>query len=149
MMLAVIYLGTHSPGRKKVFKGKGSADRLAAIAGVKNAAWDITHLSDFVSRINQAASANTAQYLFATFDSHLKLMAKLLSRIGIQGASLSIIVQGLSQWWSLKEAEQIAQALLVQVDRVNSKDHVPKTSDDPDFIQKMISKGERAVIHAI
>ncbi|MFC8752904.1 hypothetical protein ACN429_19765 [Pseudomonas oryzihabitans] len=149
MMLAVIYLGTHSPGRKKVFKGKGSADRLAAIAGVKNAAWDITHLSDFVSRINQAASANKTQYLFATFDSHLKLMAKLLAQIGIQGASLAIMVQGLSQWWSLKEAEQIAQALLVQVDRVNSKDHVPKASDDPDFIQKMISNGERAVIDAI
>lgn len=149
MMLAVIYLGTQSPGRKKVFKNKGSPDRLAAIAGVKNAAWDITHLSEFVSRINQSPSANKVQYLFATFDNHLKLMAKLLARIGIQGANLSIMAEGLSQWWRPKDAELIAQALMGQIGRVNSEHHVPKTSDDPDFIQKMISKGERAIIDAI
>lgn len=146
MMLAVIYLGTRSPGRKKVFKNKGSTDRSAAIAGVKNAAWDITHLSEFVRRINESASDSKVQYLFATFDSHLKLMAKLLAGIGIQGVSPSMMVECLSQWWALKEAEVIAQALLAQVERISSANHIPKVCDDPDFIQKMISKGESTLI---
>jgi len=149
MMLAVIYLGTRSPGRKKVFKNKGAADRSAAIAGVKNAAWDITHLSEFVRRINESGSDSKVQYLFATFDSHLKLMAKLLAGIGTQGVNPSMMVEALSQWWAPKEAEAIAQALLAQVERISSVNHSPKVSDDPDFIQKMIFKGESAVIAAL
>lgn len=149
MMLAVIYLGSQSPGRKNVFKSKGSADRSAALAGVKNAAWDITHLSDFVRRINESLSAGRVQYLFATFDNHLKLMARLLAEIGIQGASDAVIAQGLSRWWTPKEAELIARAIMEQVDRINSEHHVPKTSDDPDFIPGMIAKGERAIIDAL
>lgn len=149
MMLAVIYLGSKSPGRKKVFKNKGSADRSAAIDGVKNAAWDITHLSDFVRRINESLAENKVQYLFATFDNHLKLMAALLAEIGTQGASRAVMARGLSQWWAPKEAELIAQVLMEQVERIYSEHHVPKTSDDPDFIPKMIAKGERAIIDAL
>ncbi len=59
------------------------------------------------------------------------------------------MVEGLSQWWAPKEAEAIAQALLAQVERISSVNHSPKVSDDPDFIQKMISKGESAVIAAL
>lgn len=69
-----------------MFKNKGSADGSAAIDGVKNAAWDITHLSDFVRRINESLAENKVQYLFATFDNHLKLMATLLAEIGTQGS---------------------------------------------------------------
>lgn len=148
-MLAVIYLGSQSPGRKKVFKDKGSADRSAAIAGVMNAAWDITHLSDFVRLINESLVEKKVQYLFATFDNHLKLMATLLAKIGVQGASRAVMAQGLTQWWAPNEAELIAQALMEQVDRINSEHHVPKSSDDPNFIPGMIAKGEQAIIDAL
>lgn len=110
--------------------------------------------ASLISVISYGASTNRGlknkvQYLFATFDNHLKLMATLLAEIGTQGASRAVMVRGLSQWWAPKEVELIAQVLMEQVERINSEHHVPKTSDDPDFIPKMIAKGERAVIDAL
>ncbi|TRX75406.1 hypothetical protein [Pseudomonas mangiferae] len=75
-------------------------------------------------------------------------MATLLAEIGTQGASCAVMAR-LSQWWAPKEAELIAQVLMEQVERIYSEHHVPKTSDDPDFIPKMIAKGERAIIDAL
>lgn len=114
-MLASIYLGTHSPSRRKVFKNKGSADRAAAIAGVKNAAWDITHLSDFVKRVNESHADGSNQYLFATFDAHLMKTARFLMHVGLEGTSSSVLAEGLSQWWGERDAFVIAEAIAAHV----------------------------------
>ncbi|WP_256819385.1 hypothetical protein [Pseudomonas putida] len=42
---------------RKAFKDKNSKDRAAAIAGVRNAAWNITHLSEFIRLVNQDRGA--------------------------------------------------------------------------------------------
>ncbi|MDD1965917.1 hypothetical protein NPS29_11345 [Pseudomonas putida] len=149
MMLASIYLGTHSPSKKKVFKNKGSADRAAAIAGVKNAAWDITHLSDFVKRVNESHADDSNQYLFATFDAHLMKTARFLMHVGLEGTPTSAMAEGLSQWWGEQDACVIADAITAHVKRIHAPDHEPRTSTDPEFIPKLIAEGERRVIEAI
>jgi hypothetical protein len=145
-MLACVYLGTHSPSRKNVFKAKGSQDRTAAIAGVKNAAWDITHLSDFIRLVNQDVDRTEVQYLFASFDTHLRLTTRLLLQIAKPGTGSSHIAAQLMQWWSQNDAERIAQELKAHLDRINSPFHVPKTSDDSDYITRMIEEGERGLV---
>jgi hypothetical protein len=149
MMLASIYLGTHSPSKKKVFKNKGSADRAAAIAGVKNAAWDITHLSDFVKRVNESHVDGSNQYLFATFDTHLMKTARFLMQVGLEGTTSSVLAEGLSQWWGERDACVIADAIAAHLKRINAPGHEPRTSTDPEFIPKLIAEGERRVIEAI
>ncbi|WP_434672860.1 hypothetical protein [Pseudomonas sp. R1-15] len=149
LMLACVYLGTHSPARKNVFKNSRSADRMAAIAGVRNAAWDITHLSDFILRSNESADLGNVQYLLASFDAHLKLTTNLLMTVGREGSDASLIAAGLAQWWGAKDAQRIAHEVVIQLRRINSDSHVPKTSDDPDYISKLILLGERLVKEAI
>lgn len=149
LMLACVYLGTHSPARKNVFKNSRSADRMAAIAGVRNAAWDITHLSDFIRRTNEHADLGNVQYLLATFDAHLKLTTNLLMTVGREGCDASLIAAGLAQWWGAKDAHRIAHEVMVQLQRIHSDSHVPKTSADPGYIPKLISIGERLVMDAI
>lgn len=149
LMLACVYLGTHSPARKNVFKNSRSADRMAAIAGVRNAAWDITHLSDFILRSNESADLGNVQYLLASFDAHLKLTTNLLMTVGREGSDASLIAAGLVQWWGTKDAQRIALEVVIQLRRINSDSHVPKTSDDPDYISKLILLGERLVKEGI
>lgn len=79
--VACVYLGTHSPSRKNVFQDKNSKDRAAAIASVRNAAWDITHLSEFIRLVNQDPDRTESQYLFASVDGHLRLTTRLLLEI--------------------------------------------------------------------
>lgn len=149
LMLACVYLGTHSPARKNVFKNSRSADRMAAIAGVRNAAWDITHLSDFILRSNESADLGNVQYLLASFDAHLKLTTNLLMTVGREGSDASLIAAGLTQWWGTKDAQRIAHEVVIQLRRINSDSHVPKTSDDPDYISKLILLGEGLVKEGI
>lgn len=145
VMLACVYLGTHSPSRKNVFKDKNSKDRAAAIAGVRNAAWDITHLSEFIRLVNQDPDRTESQYLFASFDSHLRLTTRLLLEIAKIGYGADRIAEQLTQWWSEKDAVRIAHEIKANLMRINSVSHVPKTSDDPGFITKMIEAGERRI----
>lgn len=62
---------------------------MAAIAGARNAAWDITHLSDFIFRSNESANLGNVQYLLASFDAHLKLTTNLLMTVGREGNNAS------------------------------------------------------------
>lgn len=57
-MLACIYFAPNSPPRKGLLKQLQSPDRARAIEGAKNAAWDITHLSDFIKRVNEATDSS-------------------------------------------------------------------------------------------
>lgn len=149
LMLACVYLGTHSPARKGVFKNSRSADRKAAIAGVRNAAWDITHLSEFIRKSNESVERGGVQYLLASFDAHLKLTTNLLMTVGREGCDVSLIAAGLAQWWGRHDAQRIANEVMVQLERIHSDAHLPKTSDDPEYIPKLISRGERLVMEAV
>ena len=148
VMLACIYLGTCTPSRKNVFKDRNANDRQAAIAGVKNAAWDITHLSDFVAKVNQVANRSDQHYLFASFDNHLMLTTRLLLQIGKVGSNASVIASGLTRWWSPQDAERIALAIMEHLQRIGSDSHVPRSSDDPDYITNLIALGEQRLIES-
>lgn len=141
-MLACIYLGTHQPARKNVFKNKTSKDGAAVLAGVKNAAWDITHLSDFIRLVNRDSDRTSRQYLFASFDVHLRMTAQLMLQIAREGTSASRMAEHLQQWWSPQDAMRIACEVKGHLDRINSPSHVPKTSSDPDRITTLIAEGE-------
>lgn len=45
--------------RKDLLKQLQSADRERALEGARNSSRDITHLSDFVNRVNEAAAASS------------------------------------------------------------------------------------------
>ncbi|WP_127846954.1 hypothetical protein [Caulobacter sp. FWC26] len=73
LAFALYYFAPHGP-KGGLMKGLRGRNREDAIAGVRNAAWDITQLSDFVQRVSQSEQAKT-RYFFATADEGLAHIA--------------------------------------------------------------------------
>ncbi len=147
-LLASVYFAPNSPPKRRVFKDKNSTNREAAIAGVRNAAWDLTQLSEFTRRVNQDGKENKTRYLFATFDKHLRLIAKMMIELSTDLSASSPLAAELSQWWSPSDAKQIASAMFSHIERIQSPDWKAKTSPRPDFIGELIREGERRVREA-
>lgn len=88
--------------RKGLLKSLRSADRVRALAGVANATWDITHLSDLVRRVNEAHGTST-QYMFASLDDGLRRIARTL----ITTHESAHLATSLEEWWPQGEAQII------------------------------------------
>jgi len=144
-MLASVYFAPNSPPKRRVFKDKNSSDREAAIAGARNAAWDLTHLSEFVRKVNEAGSDGRPRFLFASFDRHLRLMAKLLFDCATELSAADALPQALSSWWPETDARWIASTIDQHLERINAPEWRAKTSPRPDFINRMIEQGEQIV----
>lgn len=144
-MLASVYFAPNSPPKRRVFKDKNSADREAAIAGARNAAWDLTHLSEFVRKVNEAGPDGRPRFLFASFDRHLRLMAKLLFDCATEISAADALPKALSTWWSETDARRIAATITGHLERINSAEWRAKTAPEPDFIDRMIARGEEVV----
>ena len=117
-LLAVLYLAPNSPPKKGVFKKRNPPDREAAIAGVRNAAWDLTQLSDLTAKVNAQAEHGVKRYIFATFDELLRTQAKLVFKYGTGDAPLTDLAEALSAWWPSGEARQLAKTLDLHLARV-------------------------------
>lgn len=144
-LMASVYFAPNSPPKRRVFKDKNSLDREAAIAGVRNAAWDLTHLSEFVRRVAEEGHEGKTRYLFASFDRHLRSIAKLLIDYGTDRAADDALPQALSQWWGRTDAERIVASLRANLERIQSPAWKAKVFPRPDFIGELIREGEQRV----
>lgn len=108
LMFAQHYLSPNSR-KKRLLKGLRSADRAKAIQGAKNAAWDITHLSDFVRRVEQGVTSNI-RYIFATAD---RLLGELAPKLMIgNGKELrSQIHLEMHDIWGAHDGAKISEKL--------------------------------------
>ena len=144
-LLASVYFAPNSPPKRRVFKDKNSLDREAAISGVRNAAWDLTHLSEFARLVNEAGREGSIRYLFASFDQHLRAIARLLFEFGTDRSAPDALPNALSRWWSRSDAERIAGAMFGHLERIQSPDWKAKTAPGPGFIDELVKKGEDLV----
>lgn len=144
-LLASVYFAPNSPPRKRVFKDKNSADREKAIAGVRNAAWDLTQLSELLRKVNEVSEQGHTRYLFASFDKHLRLMARLAFKFGSSGSASAGLSSALSEWWPVEEAKKITDCIFDHLDRINSSQWKAKTSPAPNFINQLITAGEQFI----
>lgn len=144
-MLACIYFAPNSPPRKGLLKQLKSADRQRALDGVKNAAWDITHLSDFIAKVNEAAGGET-RYLFASADKTLHKMAKFLFDFGPDGIHTAPMIDGLSAWWPRNQAKQIAERMARLIEEVADPARAFNSTQPKGFIDRLIDRGERGIL---
>lgn len=111
LLLAALYF---SPVRRSgVVKGIRSANRDKAIAGVRNVAWDITHLSDFIRRVHENDEKDgSMRFMFATLDQELARVGRALFHLADELDGHSTFSNRLSNWWKPDLADEIADALL-------------------------------------
>jgi hypothetical protein len=144
-MLACIYFAPNSPPRKGLLKQLQSADRARAIEGAKNAAWDITHLSDFVHRVNEAADGST-RYIFASLDRSLHYIARSLFDFGADGIRQDNIVNELGNWWPQAHARAIAERMADLFESIDQPGRAARRSQAAGFVDTSINSGEAALL---
>lgn len=143
-MMACIYYAPNSPPRAGLFKALWSPDRAKAINGIRNAAWDLTHLSDLVRRVNEADSSSN-RLLFASFDEGLRNLAKLLFVSSSDGLDLRRISDAISVWWPSQHSTRIGEVLANLFSCINDKDRKDRQLGSPITIDEMIARGEQSV----
>jgi len=141
-LLAAVYFAPNSPPRSGLFKSLRSSDRERAISGICNAAWDLTHLSDFIRRVQEDKDK---RYLFASFDAGARHVARLLLGAGQDQEGGRAIAVGLRRWWSDDDAELIAQTLSAYYGQPRSPEWYERQRANPGRIDELISLGERTI----
>lgn len=144
-MLACIYFAPNSPPRKGLLKQLQSADRTRAIEGAKNAAWDITYLSDFVHRVNESPDGST-RYLFASLDRNLHYIARCLFDFGADGIRQDNIIRELGKWWSQAHARAIAERMTGLFACIDQPERTARRPQVVAFVDRLINGGEAALL---
>lgn len=127
--------------RRRLLKGLRSADRTRALAGIANAAWDVTHLSDFTQRVNDSGN-DRRLYVFASLDEGLRRIAKTLFNTTKDGEQVDHLISSLRPWWPNGHAEIIAKSLLDYMGRGRDPMWYERQRSSPRAIDDFISKGE-------
>lgn len=140
----MMYLSPNAD-RKRLIKSLRSPNRERAIDGIKNAARDMTHLSDFVLRSSKCEQEATRN-IFATADKKLAHIAPVLLMRNEPRSPESHLSEALSRWWSQeKEARQIARWLADCFALVNTRPPPGKRDRGHDPIGDFIRDGEARV----
>lgn len=139
-LLAAFYFAPRAK-KKGMFKRLRSADRESALKGIRNETWDITHLSDFVLKV-QSSEDNKKRYLFATVDYKLASVAQLLLSFRDLERLATDLECVLRQWWSQKDAALIAAKF---VDSLQAMQTRVKPFFEVSEIDQWIELGEEAI----
>ena len=131
-------------GKKRLIKQLRSENRERALAGIRNAAWDMTHLSDLTRRMRKEGDG-PVRFIFATADRGLAEIARFVQLDAEQDKLEAALTSLMSIWWPDQDvvvlAARFSEALLTAVPRPAPVG--PEGIDDP--IARWIDSGEQAV----
>ena len=146
-MLCTKFLAPRAP-RSGLVKKFRSPDRDRALAGVRNAAWDVTYLSELTRRA-QPGSYAEARYIFASADRALAEIAPLLL-IDVEDASdyHRELAGRLEAWWA-DDADHVAGMLVDAIVGIEGRDAPVAPPGVDDYVGFKIAEGERLVAKAI
>lgn len=130
--------------RKRLIKQLRSEDRERALAGIRNAAWDMTYLSDLTLRMRSEGDG-PGRYIFASGDRGLAKIARLIPIDAEPHQLEDELARLMSIWWPEREvvllAASFSKAILAAASRPAPTG--PYGIDDP--IAHWIDLGERKV----
>lgn len=144
-IFACIYFAPLNPPRQGLLKSLRSSNRERALAGVKNAAWDITHISDFVRRINEEPEENPRRFIFTTLDEGLRTIASLVIGQHPDVPPSEGLASSLRQWWSDKDAKRIAEVLHGYIGRTRDPGWWDQYKGR-DYVSEVIDRGKREIL---
>jgi hypothetical protein len=126
--------------RRGMIKKLRSPVRQKAIDGIKNAAWDITHLSEFVKR-SMSSNEESTRYIFATGDKNLARIAPILISDTGPDQRESRLKSILRDWWDAEDAEKISAEICRTILLVEYRPS-PELSTD-----ELVRRGEEWILN--
>ena len=141
LLYASLYLAPSSP-KKGMFKQLRSADRKRAIAGVRNAAWDMTHMSEF-ARLVMEQGSDQKRFILATLDRAVALIAPYLFGDKEETDERKALSAALSEWWPSADAWTLADAFWSYSERREDPKRLVNRESPPNHIGVLIDAGEQ------
>lgn len=139
-----------APGsrRKRLLKSIESPDRKRALKGIRNAAWDLTLISEWLRRVKRSmADASSKQcWILCTFDESLRQMAQGAVSFDEYQNDLGLLEQTFAKVWNSEAAARLATILhRYQSDLGNP---LRQVNHDPkgDEIDRLIELGEQTIL---
>lgn len=127
--------------RKRLLKGLRSQCRERALAGISNAAWDITYLSEFARSVNSAIGSNT-RYVFASLDDGLRRIGRTLSTLAREDSARDSMIEVLASWWPDVHAQAIADRFTEVTRQPRDSAWYEHQRNSPNAISELIDLGE-------
>ncbi|UHQ24716.1 hypothetical protein LVB77_08530 [Lysobacter sp. 5GHs7-4] len=127
--------------RKRLLKGLRSEHRERALAGAANAAWDITHLSEFIRKSNDSIGTNN-RFVFASLDESLRSVARTLFTATVEDPALERLAAILATWWPNDQSQRIADRLSELVRLRRDPAWYERQRNSPNAIPEFIAQGE-------
>lgn len=127
--------------KKRLIKQLRSVDRERALDGIRNAAWDMTHLSDLTRRMRREGDG-LARFIFATADEGLAEVARRMM-VDAEPEGLTVeLGQLMSAWWPQRDIPVLAArfAKAIEIAALRSTPTGPRGLNDP--ISEWIMEGE-------
>lgn len=143
-LFASLYFAPSAP-RRRMLKHLRSPHRERAIDGVRNAAWDITQISDFVRRVSEEGS-DRKRFLLATADRSLARIGSLAFHYGNELDSYEMLAKRLRDWWTADDAERIAATFSTYVERSDDPTRKTNSVTPGNHISDLISAGEERLL---
>lgn len=128
-----------------LFKHLRSPDRQRALTGIRNAAWDVTYLSDLSRRaINE--SFETKRFLLATADQALAEIAPLLFIDAESSEAFEVTLAALIKPWWRKDAAAIAAFIASAMEAGCTRPPPQAAKGAEDYVGDLIAAGEQSVL---
>lgn len=140
-LFASLYFAPSAP-RRRLLKQLRSQDRARALDGVRNAAWDLTHISDFIRRVREGSEQE--RFILASADKGLTNVAETLILCPDEPDAADVLTDGLSKWWPHDHARTIAAAYATCVEGIDDKNrHVNQPDPPAGYVSSLIARGEQ------
>lgn len=139
-VFAAVYFAPNGK-RKRLLKHLRSPERSRAIEGVKNAAWDFTHLSEFVARLRQA-DEKRERVIFATADQGLARIAPM-TMASPWPSDEQVTLRSLIEGWNDKDADALVEGMRPLFDIGRERRPEPSGAGT---IDDMILEGEQRLL---
>lgn len=142
-LFAALYFSPRFP-RRGMIKQLRAANRERALVGVRNAAWDITYLSEFVGKVNASTttSGESYRYILASMDQRLRSVATTLLAAPDPGADRAEAVEVFAKWWHREDAETIVTALVASIETASRRMTMAEDDREPVNVSGLIRAGE-------
>jgi hypothetical protein len=143
-VFAAMFLSPRA-SRAGMIKYIRSPDRRRAIDGVRNAAWDITHLSEFARHVSQN-EYSTKRFIFATADRALAQLAQLIfgDDEGLSEFERQLC-RAIEPWWAA-DANSVTKLIINAVTVARQRPPPTAPIDVGDYIAHVIELGERGIL---
>lgn len=144
-MFACVYFAPNSPPKGGLLKQLRSTDRERAIAGISNAAWDITHVSELSRHILTDEQSEQRRFIFVTMDIGLRAFARLVVGDTSEIDPMDALTRQLSEWWPENDAAKITERWFQHIGRTRDKEWWERFAPNNNPVDHMIAEGERTI----